>query len=255
MLRDLTKRMGDFGWMIRNAHDLCWPYIGDGRYADAEASLDSLTDDERSPVFQATADFQRGLIKHLQGPTSVQMVADLQATLDFFRDDPDPQLQAFFSSFSAQLQADLGNWNDAFELGMGVDPDFDNTGLYIAAQSAAWTGDAVRLEQVAARLEDCPIPSVALRGYIDAVRSALAGDNAAASVKFTDLISSQSRKLLGSHLTHVRATFAMLVGQDDQAAAQAARDADRWLTDTGTETLRVLWAAGLPADTDAAAAV
>ena len=32
------------------------------------------------------------------------------------------------------------------------------------------------------------------------------------------------------------------------AAAQAARDADEWLTRTGTATLRHLWAAGLPPD-------
>ena len=254
MLRDLSKRIGDFGWMIRNAHDLAWPYILDGRYADATRSIESFTDEERSPGFQATADFQRGLIKHLIGPTSPEVVDGLMETLDYFRDDPDPQLQAFYAGSKAQLHADLNKWEEAFDLGLQVDPDFDNTGLYIAAQAAAWTRNADRLEQVAERLEDCPIPSVALRGYIDAVRSVLAGDAAGGSARFTALIESQSRKLLGSHLTQVRATFAMLVGQDDPAAAQAAQDADEWLTRTGTETLRSLWAEGLPVESRQSAA-
>ncbi|MGI9648669.1 MAG: AAA family ATPase [Acidimicrobiia bacterium] len=254
MLRELTKRIGDFGWMIRNAHDLCWPYILDGRYDDALASLETFTDEERSPLFQATADFQRGLIRHLQGPTSSQVVEELQEKLNYWRDDPDPQLKAFFAGFSAQLQADLSNWDVAFDLGMEVDPDFDNTGLYIAAQVAAWTRDAARLEQVAERLEDCPIPSVALHGYIDAVRAVLTGDAAAGSAKFTALLDSQARKLLGSHLAHLRATYAMLVGQDDPAAAQAALDAEDWLVRTGTETLRSLWAEGLPLDSRQSAA-
>ena len=107
---------------------------------------------------------------------------------------------------------------------------------------------------VAARLAASHRSPVMLSGYIEAVALALSGDLPAASQAFTNLIDSQSRKLLGSHLTQIRATFAMLVGQDDPAAAQAARDADDWLVRTGTTTLRKLWAAGLPAEAQEALA-
>ena len=73
------------------------------------------------------------------------------------------------------------------------------------------------------------------------------GDTVRASTMFVSLIDEQSRKLYGSYLTQFRATFAMLVGQDDPAAAQAAADADEWLTRTGSDTLRRLWSEGLPA--------
>jgi len=212
------------------------------------ASIDEFSDDEQDPFNLATAAYLRGAVEHLRGPTSAAMVDDLIEVLGFYREDTDPQIQGFYLNSVAQLQADIARWDDAFETGLQTDIRLSNAGLYIAAQAAAWTRDLERLETVAELLAECPIPSVALRGYVEAARTALQGDTAAASAMFARLIDDQSRKLYGSYLTQFRATFAMLVGQDDPAAAQAAADAAEWLTRTGSGTLRRLWAEGLPAD-------
>ena len=176
------------------------------------------------------------------------MVDEIIEVLDFYAEDTDPQLQAWRRSTVAQLKADLGLWDEAFEMSMGVDHRVDPSGLYIAAQAAVWSRDLDKLEIVAQRLEDSPIPPGALGEYIAASKAALEGNAARAGELFAALVEDQSRKQLGSYLTQFRATFAMLVGQDDPAAAQAARDADEWLVRTGTGTLRRLWAAGLPPD-------
>jgi class 3 adenylate cyclase/tetratricopeptide (TPR) repeat protein len=246
-LSELTKRIGDLGWMMRHALGSAFSYIADGRYDEALTSIAEYADEELDPFNRATVNYLRGAVAHLRGPTSPAMVEALIEVLDFYREDPDPQIQVFYTSTVAQLQADLARWDVAYETGMRVDVSIDNSGLYIAAQAAAWTGDLDKLQAVARRLEDCPIPSVALRGYIEAAGAALQGETARASSLFTELIEEQSRKLLGSHLTQLRATYGMLVGLDDPAAAQAAQDADQWLTRTGSETLRRLWADGLPA--------
>jgi hypothetical protein len=47
-------------------------------------------------------------------------------------------------------------------------------------------------------------------------------------------------------LNEIRVTFAMLVGQDDPAAAKAAQDAYDWLNETGTNALIEVYADGLP---------
>ncbi len=244
-LGKLATRVGDLGWMVRNAFGLIEAYVDDGRYDDALVVLSELPE-ELDPSNLAAAQFMRGAIDHMRGPTSPAVVEGLIEVLDFFRGDPDPQVEAYYTRSVARLRADLARWDEAFDCGLQVDTRISNAGLYIAAQAAAWTRDPTKLESVAGLLEDCSIPSEALTGYIGAVRAALEGATSEASSLFATLIDEQSRKLLGSYLTQIQATFAMLVGQDDPAAAQAAQDADDWLTTTGTGTLRRLWAEGLP---------
>ncbi|MBT8164203.1 MAG: AAA family ATPase [Acidimicrobiia bacterium] len=250
-LNEAVRRIGDMGWIVRNGYGLAFSYLADGRYEETLASINEFADDEQDPFNLATYEYLRGAVDHLRGPTSPEIVDNLIEVLGFYREDTDPQIQAFYLNSVAQLQADISRWDDAFDTAMQVDIRLSNAGLYIAAQAAAWTRDLERLETVAEQLADCPIPSVALRGYVAAARSALQGKTSQASTLFADLIDDQSRKLYGSYLTQFRATFAMLVGQDDPAAAQAARDADEWLTRTGTETLRRLWAEGLPPESRA----
>ncbi|NNL68591.1 MAG: AAA family ATPase, partial [Acidimicrobiia bacterium] len=247
-LGEIGRRLGDLGWMVRNAIGIAFSYISDGRYDDALAAIAEFPDEQLDPFNHATVEYQRRVIQHLQGPTSPAVVDDIVEVLAFYSEDTDPQLQAWHQSTVAQLKADLGLWDEAFEIGMQVDVGFDLSGLYIAAQAAAWSRDLDRLKMVAHRLDESPIPAHALNGYIEAATAALEGDVARASELFGALLDEQSRKQLGSFLTQFRATFAMLVGQDDPAAAQAARDADEWLTRTGTATLRSLWAEGLPPD-------
>ncbi len=246
-LGEAVRRIGDMGWIVRNGYGRAFSYLADGRYDEALASIDEFAEDEQDPFNLASFAYIRGAVDHLRGPTSPAMVDDLIEVLGFYREDTDPQIQAFYLNSVAQLQADIARWDEAFETGLQVDIRLSNAGLYIAAQAAAWTRDLERLESVAELLAECPIPSMALRGYVEAARAALQGDTVSASTMFASLIDEQSRKLYGSYLTQFRATYAMLVGQDDPAAAQAAADAEEWLTRTGSETLRQLWAEGLPA--------
>ena len=247
-LRDLGRRLGDLGWMMRTAFGIAFSYIADGRYDDALASIAEFPDEELDSFHQATAEYQRRSIAHLRGPSSPAMVDEIIEVLGFYAEDTDPQLQAWYQSTVAQLKADLAMWDEAFELGMGVDTRVDLTGLYIAAEAAVWSRDLDKLGMVAAQLDQSPIPAGALGGYIEAATAALEGHAERASELFVTFIEEESRKQLGSYLAQFRATFAMLVGQDDPAAAQAARDADEWLLRTGTGTLRRVWAAGLPPD-------
>ncbi|NNC92412.1 MAG: AAA family ATPase [Acidimicrobiia bacterium] len=244
-LGETLRRIGDMGWIVRNGYARAFAYTADGRYDEALAAINEFIEDEQDPFNRTTFAYIRGEVEHLRGPTSPTMVDDLIEVLDFYREHPDPQLQAWYLTSVAQAQADIARWDEAYATGMQVDVAIDNTGLYISAQAAAWTGDLDRLEAVAASLEECPIPSLVLRGYIEAARAALQGETDRASALFSSLIEEQAPKLLGSYLTQIRATFAMLVGQEDPAAAQAAKDADDWLTRTGTGTLRRLWAEGL----------
>jgi class 3 adenylate cyclase/tetratricopeptide (TPR) repeat protein len=250
-LGEAVRRIGDMGWIVRNSYGLAFSYVADGRYDEALASIDEFAEDETDPFNLATAEYIRGAVEHLRGPTSPAVVDNLIEVLGFYREESDPQIQAFYLNSIAQLQADVARWDDAFDTGMQVDVRLSNAGLYIAAQSAVWTRDLERLERVAELLDECPIPSAALRGYVAAAQTALQGETVQAGTQFATLIDEQSRKLYGSYLTQFRATFAMLVGQDDPAAAQAARDAEEWLTRTGTGTLRRLWADGLPPESRA----
>ena len=125
------------------------------------------------------------------------MVDEIIEVLNFYAEDTDPQLQAWYQSTVAQLKADLALWDEAYEIAMRVDSRVDPSGLYIAAQAAAWSRDLDRLEMVATRLEESPVPAGALGGYIEAARAALQGDTGRASTLFVALLEEQSRKQLG----------------------------------------------------------
>ena len=245
-LRELAWRTGDLGWIIRSAHDIVWSYVFDGRYADALAVLDEFTDEERPEIFRPVAEYQRQWIDHLRGPTSIERVGELLEIIGQFENDPDPQVSEWFLMQTAGLHADVGQWEVSYQFGMRVDDSLALSGLYMAAEAAAWTHNHQWLDAIADRLAASSQSSSMLEGYLKASRLALSGDLSAASEAFGDLLESETRRLLGSHLTQIRATYALLVGQDDPRAAQAARDADEWLQRTATGTLRRLWAAGLP---------
>lgn len=82
--------------------------------------------------------------------------------------------------------------------------------------------------------------------YLDATRAALTGQSEEASERFRQLISLWEPVAFKDDLTCVQATFAMLVGQDDPAAASAAQAAHDWLTETGTNSYLGVYAEGLP---------
>ena len=85
-----------------------------------------------------------------------------------------------------------------------------------------------------------------LNDVLAASGAALTGDTLEASRLFSDVIAALEPVAPAGVLADIRATFAMLVGQDDPAAARAAQDAYDWLAETGTESLIRVYAEGLP---------
>jgi hypothetical protein len=88
--------------------------------------------------------------------------------------------------------------------------------------------------------------SDAVKTFIAAIRAALTGQTTDASRMFSELIAAMEPIAPANDLTNIRVTFAMLVGQEDPAAARAAQDAHDWLTATGTSALIQVYADGLP---------
>ena len=86
----------------------------------------------------------------------------------------------------------------------------------------------------------------ALDAFLLATRAAITGERDEASRIFSELVAEFATYAKSNDLTDVRATYAMLVGQDDPAAARAAQDAYDWLAETGTMSLMKVYADGLP---------
>ena len=71
-----------------------------------------------------------------------------------------------------------------------------------------------------------------------------------AAERFAVLIDLWGPVVVEEDMAIAQTTFAMLVGRDHPAAAQAAREAYRWLAETGTTCFMDVWADGLPDQTD-----
>ena len=133
---------------------------------------------------------------------------------------------------------------------MQIDQTNTGAGLYQAAQAAAWARRLDWVDLVRVALEESTLSGPIADGiglYAEATRAALTDDPQTAAGLFDRLIDLFAPIVLRYDLAMVRATYAMLVGQDHPAAAQAARDANEWLVETGSNGLMKMWAAGLPA--------
>jgi hypothetical protein len=118
-----------------------------------------------------------------------------------------------------------------------------------AAVAAAWTKDRERVDAVIEKTTTLGGRGAMLDGLntvLTATRAALAGDPIEASHLFSEVIARLEHVAPSNVLNEIRVTFAMLVGQEDPAAARAAQDAYEWLTATGTNSLLEVYAEGLP---------
>ncbi|MDF1597575.1 MAG: adenylate/guanylate cyclase domain-containing protein [Acidimicrobiia bacterium] len=248
-VNDLVGRIGDFGWMVRSTADTAAHEVGDGKYDVAIAGLDLYDEDQLTDFWKATFGSNRAYIDLLR-TGSPDAAARAHAALSFFDGETDPQLRAGIDQFKCQVYGLEGRWEEAFELGMQIDQTNTAAGLYQAAQAAAWSRRLDQVELVRSALEASTLSGQladGLRLYVDGTRAALSGDLPAAAGLFDRLIQLFTPIALEFDLALVRATYAMLVGRDHPAAAQAAQDAHAWLVETGSKGLMMIWEAGLPA--------
>ncbi len=145
----------------------------------------------------------------------------------------------------------LGDWDRAFELAMAIDPAVTGAGVYEAAQVAAWTRSVERIERVAARADEVPFTGRLADGtrlFIRATQAALEGDLGAAADHFDELLELFTTIAVDVDVNMVRATYAMLVGEDHPGAVRAGQLAYEWMVETESNGLMKLWADGLPAE-------
>ncbi len=247
-LHELAKRLGDYGWLVRNASDTAGSYMGQGRYEEAHARLDEFEEDQLSDFWKAWWAATRAAID-LRTVGAADAAERSLAALAFFDAETDPQLRAGVDQAKCQVFKCVGRWDEAFDLGMQVDHINTGIGLYEAAQAAAWTRRLDRIEQVAVALSENTNKGLLMDGlamYVEGSQAALNGDVDHAADLFTSLIELFEPVVLEEDLAMVQTTFAMLVGLDHPAAANAAQAAYDWLASTGTVCFMDVWAEGLP---------
>ena len=255
-LQDVAVRLGDFSWMVRNAGDAASTYVTQGRYEEALARLDEFEEEQLSDFWRAWWVANRALVELRTGqsPDAFQRTMD---ALAFYDTETDPQLRSGIDQAKCQVYKCVGRWDDAYDLAMKIDHINTGIGLYEAAQVAAWTRRKDRVEEVAAAFAENANQGVLVDGlgmYLEGTRAALSGDTDQAADLFTSLIELWGPVVIEEDLAIVQTTFAMLVGRNHPAAAQAAQAAYEWLASTGTTCFMEVWADGLPTPADQGAA-
>jgi tetratricopeptide (TPR) repeat protein len=245
---ELLKRLGDNRWGIRNAYDRASNEWDMGRYDKALSLLATYEEEELSEWWQGFWNMGRMWVELLR-TGDVGVHDQLVDALSFYSEETDQQLRAGIDAWQCQWHASIGRWEDSYELAMSIDDPFGGaTGA--AALAAAWTKDLGRVEAAIEKANGSELAdstmSRAIRTFLAATRTALTDDPLEASRLFTELIAEIEPVAPANVLNDLRATFAMLVGQDDAAAARAAQDAYDWLTATGTNALIQVYADGLP---------
>jgi tetratricopeptide (TPR) repeat protein len=246
---DLARRLGDHGWTIRATRDSSSSATRDGRFDEALAALDEFEADQLSDFWKASFEADRAFVSLFRGddPDAVDRALAAIASFDSVAD---PQLRAGMDQYRCHVLQFAGRWDEAFDLAMGIDRSTTGAGLYEGAQIAAWTERRDWVEQVQAAEEEVEYRGRLADGtrlLIHAVGAGLDGDRARAAELFDELIDLFEPIVLGYDLAMVRAVYAKTVGQDHPAAARAARDAQAWISETGSLGVERMWAEGLPA--------
>ncbi|MFQ5966703.1 MAG: AAA family ATPase [Acidimicrobiia bacterium] len=245
---EILSRLGDHRWGVRYTWDRAFDDWDNGRYGQALSRLDTYDPEDLSEWWQHSWNTGRTWVDLLRTGDPDLHLRMIEA-LSFFADETDQQIRVGIDSWQCDVEAAVGRWDQAYDLAMTIDDPWGSA-AWRAAQAGAWTHDLQRVEAVIQLAEPIePRRARMLRGlrmYLGATRAALQGDLAEASRVFRELIALWDGVAFLDDLTCVRATFAMLVGQDDPAAASAAQDAYDWLSETGTSSLISVYADGLP---------
>ncbi|NNC39345.1 MAG: AAA family ATPase [Acidimicrobiia bacterium] len=253
---EIVSRLGDLGWTMRATFDRAGNAVREGRYEEGLDYLNSFEEDQLTEFWKATARSNRAFIDLYRGTDPAAADRALEA-LSFHDHENDPQLRAGIDQAKCQVLELAGRWDEAFDLAMSIDHINTGVGIYEGMQVAAWTRRLDRIELVIRKLDENPNEGRFVDGvhlYATAVHAALTGEKERAVELFDRLLVHLEPIVLGYDLAMVRASYAALVGQDHPAAAAAAQAAQEWLTSTGSDGLAKMWAAGLPASSEAEAA-
>jgi tetratricopeptide (TPR) repeat protein len=244
---ELITRLGDNRWGVRNTWDRAFNEWDMGRYDKALSLLDTYELDELSEWWQGFWNIGRMWVELLR--TGDLAVHDkLVEALAAYSEETDPQLRAGLDAWQAAWHNTIGRWDDSYERAMSIDSQTGEEYGH-AAVAAAWTKDRERVDAVIEKTTTLGGRGAMLDGLntvLTATRAALAGDPIEASHLFSEVIARLEHVAPSNVLNEIRVTFAMLVGQEDPAAARAAQDAYEWLTATGTNSLLEVYAEGLP---------
>jgi hypothetical protein len=231
--------------MVRHNRDMADGKMAEGDYDTALHYLDEIPEADLS-------DFWREAYSTLRHHIELRRTGDRHAferareTIAFFDDETDPQLRSGVDVQKCDLLRDVGDWAAVYDVAMGIDPEYTLAGTWFACNAAAWLGDPSKLEPIAAILSAHPDPFPDSIEYLEATRLALEGRADEATAAFVSVIDGWTVRILPAELAQARATFALLLGADNAAAAQAARDAHDWLVETGSRSLLAAWARALP---------
>ena len=248
--RELTKRTGDLAWIVGSTSDLISLYIADGRYPEAEALLDEMDGEEVNESVRAGFAADRSHLRLRQHPSVAARDAHL-ASISYFDGKTDRQISALARFAKAQAHAEMGEWEEAFSLGMSVEPNLRYDGLWIATHAVVWLADEEKLRQVAEATN--MMPMTGFGKYVEAIGQAWDGDTNRSAALFTEVLDHWKTKLLGVQLAQARVGFARAVGTEHPGAAQAAADAYQWCVDTGTHSYLSAWAPVMPPSDSAVA--
>jgi hypothetical protein len=244
---ELITRLGDNRWGVRNTWDRATNECDMGRYDNALTLLDTYELDELSEWWQGFWNIGRMWVELLR-TGDVAVHDQLVEALSAYSEETDPQLRAGIDAWQAGWHNSIGRWDDSYDLAMSIDSRTGEAWGH-AAVAAAWTKDPERVDAVLGKtttLEGRGAMVDGLTAVLTASGAALAGDPIEASSLFSEVIARLEHVAPANVLNEIRVTFAMLVGQDDPAAAKAAQDAYDWLNETGTNALIEVYADGLP---------
>jgi class 3 adenylate cyclase len=244
---ELITRLGDNRWGIRNTWDRATSQWEMGRYDEGLRLLDTYEIEDLSEWWQGFWNIGRMSVELLR-TGDVGVHDRLVEALSAYSEETDQQLRAGIDTWQCQWHASIGRWDDSYALAMSIDDPYGGP-TAAAAIAAAWTRDLERVDEVIAKagaLEGHGAMNEGLKTFLAACRAALTDQAVEASRLFAELVALWEPIVLGNALAAIRATYAMLVGQDDPAAARAAQDAYDWLAETGTNSLIEVYADGLP---------
>lgn len=250
---ELARRAGDHSWIVRKTVDLVGHrHLRGGTYAEGEALLDELDDGSLSEVWTMIFRNIRAQFE-LRRTGSPAAFEEAWKANESFSDSTDPQTVAAVQATKAGLNAEVGNWAEAIEIGLDLPPVPTPANSWWAAIAVAWTRDRQSLETIAS--SDAPINEFAgFDRYVTAVRHALDGDVEAAASTFIELIAFWDQRIPADMIVPVKAVFAKLVGTEHPAAAQAAEEAYRWCIETGTKSFLDAFAEVMPSADETAVA-
>ncbi len=252
-LGHVIARAQNLSWLVRHTADQVDDDISAGEYESALRRLDELEAEDLTEFWKQGAALHRARVE--LRTTGDRAAFDRGwAAATYFDGSADPQLRTGFDIFKADLQTDMGAWEEVYQLGMGIDPDVNFAGMWYAAIGAAWLGDIDKIDAVLEAMAESSNDFPRATDYATAIKTALQGDTESAAASFVDILDDWAVRVLPDNLAEAQVAFAKVVGLSNPAARQAAEAALEWIDRTGTESRRAVWAAALPRAGEQAAA-